>query len=80
MLSDEFSCARDSIIFQVISFCIGQISHQQHKGLFLHCWYKTICINTSKNGNKAQYPYKGIKGCIKVGGGGVGGSGLHIWV
>ena len=33
MLSDEYPCTRVSVFFQLfVSFCIGQISHQQHKG------------------------------------------------
>ena len=34
VLSDEYPCARVSVIFS--SFCIGKIAHQQHKGQCLH--------------------------------------------
>ena len=33
VLSDEYPCGRISVVFQdFVSFCIGQISDQQHKG------------------------------------------------
>ena len=40
VLSDEYPYARDSVILQVFpSFCIGQISQKQHKGILYRVWF-----------------------------------------